>query len=240
MPAAAASGRDLESGPVQVRLDPGVEVLGAHDDRAREAGPPRRRRSPSRAARGMPRAVSIIAAADAKYSQWPAFERSRKCTSGSPAPCAAGRACRRNRLAKWSSMRCVDRPRLREAGRQARGRTCWTSAGTSAGEIAPRPGPRAGIAADLGVVPHRAAARGETCITPSGSSTARLRSDVARPPCPYGRKRNPWPRRSGRTSRPSATSLGRASGTGAVRAAGSPRRAPLRRDRGVQRRRGSR
>ncbi len=32
----------------------------------------------------IPRAVSIIAAADAKNSQWPAFDRSRKCTRGSP------------------------------------------------------------------------------------------------------------------------------------------------------------
>jgi hypothetical protein len=35
---------------------------------------------------GIPRAASIMAAAEAKYSQWPAFERRRKFTSGSPLP----------------------------------------------------------------------------------------------------------------------------------------------------------
>ena len=35
---------------------------------------------------GTPRAASIIAAAEAKYSQCPAFERRRKFASGSPVP----------------------------------------------------------------------------------------------------------------------------------------------------------
>ena len=129
--------------------------FGARTTIVRESRPSSPPYEPVTSRAGMPRAVSIIAAADAKYSQWPALERSRKCTSGAG---PVQRGVERIHEAPGEMLRDAprDRPRLRETGREREGVGLDLH-----GDVGRRDRAAARAArrhpADLRAVPHRAA-----------------------------------------------------------------------------------